>query len=144
MIALDTNILVRYIIDDDDAAQARAARALMDELTLDSPGFVCREVLVELVWVLDRAYGFSRDRIASVVEGLCLSAQLRVEALDDVIRAARDFGRGGAEFADRMIAAAARRAGATALYTFDRQAARLEDAVLAGEESPGPPGDADG
>ena len=140
MIALDTDILVRYLVDD-DAGQARAARALMDELTPDSPGFVCREVLVELVRVLDRAYGFSRDRIASVVEDLCLSAQLRIEAFDDVVRAARGYGRGGARFSDRMVAAAARRAGAGALYTFDRRAARLENAVLAGAQDPPPPGD---
>ena len=129
MIALDTHVLVRYLVDD-DPAQSGAARALIAELTLESPGFVCREVLVELVWVLERAYKFSRDRIASALESLIATPALRIEAGDDVVRAAYGYRRGGAEFADRMIAAAARRAGASALYTFDRQAARLENATL--------------
>jgi len=61
MIALDTNVLVRYLVRD-DAEQAEAARALLESLTTDRPGYVCREVAVELVWVLERAYGFSRKR----------------------------------------------------------------------------------
>lgn len=129
MIALDTNILVRYLVND-DAPQAETARALMAELTVDSPGFVCREVLVELVWVLNRAYGFSRDQIASVLVDLASSAGLRIETVDDVVRAANGYRRGDAGFSDQMIAAAARRAGAVALYTFDRQASRLENAIL--------------
>lgn len=142
MIALDTNLLVRYLLND-DAAQAGAARALMAELSLDAPGFVCREVLVELVWVLERAYGFSRDRIASVLEGLYTIPVLQIEAADDVVRAAYEYRRGGAEFADRMIAAAARRAGAATLYTFDRQAARLENATLLSAGGPVSAGDSD-
>ena len=131
MIALDTNVLVRYLVDD-DAGQARAARGLMAGLTPDRPGFVCREVVVELGWVLERAYGFSRDRIASVLDALAATAELRVEAVDDVLRAAAGSRQGDAGFSDRMIAAAARRAGADALYTFDRRAARLQNAILLG------------
>ncbi len=142
MIALDTNVLVRFLVDD-DAVQSRAARALIAELSPEAPGFVCREVLVELVWVLERAYGFSRDRIASVLEILFGTPALRIEVADDVIRAAFGYRRGGAEFADRMIAAAARRAGAAALYTFDRQAARLENATLLAADGPASTGGAD-
>ena len=65
MIALDTNVLVRYLVND-DAEQANAARVLLESLTAEEPGFVCREVMVELVWVLQRAYGFARGRIAMV------------------------------------------------------------------------------
>ena len=142
MIALDTNVLVRYLVDD-DATQSGAARALIADLSPEAPGFVCREVLVELVWVLERAYGFSRDGIASVLEILFGTPALRIEVADDVVRAVYGYRRGGAEFADRMIAAAARRAGASALYTFDRQAARLENATLLTAEGLGPAGGAD-
>ena len=68
VIALDTNVLVRYLVDD-DAKQAEAARALLDALTPARPGFVCREVMVELVWVLRRTYGHTPERIAAVLEG---------------------------------------------------------------------------
>ena len=129
MIALDTNVLVRYLVDD-DPRQAEASRALLAELTSKRPGFVCREVAVELAWVLDRAYGFSRDAIATVFEALVATEELHIEVAEDVVRAADGYRRGGADFSDRMIAAAARRSGADTLYTFDQRAARLRDAVL--------------
>ena len=64
MIALDTNVLVRYLVRD-ELRQAEAARGLLESLTSERPGYACREVVVELVWVLERAYGFPRDRIAT-------------------------------------------------------------------------------
>lgn len=129
MIALDTNVIVRYLVND-DAQQAQAARALLAGLTAESPGFICREVVAELSWVLDKAYGFSRDGIATVLEELVATAELHVEAAEDVIRAADGYRSGGAEFSDRMIAAAANRSGNGVLYTFDKQAAKLAGAIL--------------
>ena len=69
MIALDTNVLARYLVRD-NTEQAEAARSLLESLTADLPGYVCREVTVELAWVLKRAYGYSRDQIATVLEEL--------------------------------------------------------------------------
>ncbi len=135
MIALDTNVLIRYLVKD-DTQQAEAAWTLLAKFTPQRPGFVCREVAVELAWVLDRAYGFSRNHIATVLEELVASEELHFEAADDVIRAAYAYRNGGAGFSDQMISAAARRAGATVLYTFDRQAARIPGAVLLGKENP--------
>ena len=129
MIALDTNVLVRYLVAD-DARQATAARMLLEGLTTERPGFVCREVIVELVWVLRRAYGFSRDRIATVLENLVSTEGLEVEAADDVARAAVSYRRGGAGFADLMIVAAAQRVGADTLYTFDRKVTQVERVTL--------------
>lgn len=134
MIALDTNVLVRFLVND-EPRQSAAARALLAELTADRPGFVCREVAVELSWVLDRAYGFSRDRIARVLEELVGTEALQFEAADDVIRSAEGYRRGGAGFSDQMIVAAARRSGADALYTFDRQAAQLRGTALLPESN---------
>ena len=134
VIALDTNILVRYLVND-DVGQAEAAQALLEGLTTERPGFVCREVIVELVWVLQRAYGFSRDQIATVLEELAATEGLEVEVVDDVARAALRYRRGGAGFSDLMIVAAAERAGADTLYTFDRKAAQLEEVTLAEEQA---------
>ncbi len=129
MIALDTNVLVRFLLDD-EPRQARTARELLERLTGEQPGFVCREVIVELVWVLERTYGFSRQRIAGVLDALIATEELQIEASDDVARAALRYGRGGAGFSDLMIAAAAQRAGAQALYTFDQKAAQMPNATL--------------
>lgn len=129
MIAIDTNVLVRFLTQD-DPEQGAIARRFLAGLTVDHPGFVAREVLVELVWVLERAYGCSRAEIASALEGLLAAAELEVEASDDVgavLHVYRDQGFG---FADLMIAAAGRRVGAESLVTFDRKAARLPGVEL--------------
>ena len=129
MIALDTNVLVRYLVRD-DVQQAESARALLESLTAERPAYVCREVAVELVWVLERAYGFPRDRIATLLEELVATEDLVIEAAEDVARAAFDYRAARAGFSDRMILAAAERSGALPLYTFDQKAARLKGVSL--------------
>jgi predicted nucleic-acid-binding protein len=124
VIALDTNVLVRFLVQD-DTDQARIAGDIFDQLTDAEPGFVSREVLIELVWVLERAYGYGRAQIAGALDGLLSSTELRIEAGDDVGSALDLYRNDGFGFADLMIAAAARRAGAAELVTFDRKAARL-------------------
>ena len=92
MIAVDTNVLVRYLVRD-DREQAEAARALLQSVTAEKPAYACREVVVELVWVLERAYGYSRDRIATILEELVATEGLVVEAADDVARPRSATGR---------------------------------------------------
>ena len=129
MIALDTNVLIRYLVRD-DVEQAEAARSLLEALTVNRPGYICREVSVEIVWVLERAYGYSRDQIATILEELVATEELIIESADDVGRAASSYRAGDAGFSDLMILAAAERIGAHSLYTFDQKAARLEGATL--------------
>ena len=129
MIAVDTNVLVRYLLND-DTEQAEAARTLLEGLTREVPGFVCREVTVEFVWVLERAYRFPRAEIADVLVELVATECLVFEAGDDVMRAALRYRQGGPGFSDLMILAAADRAGAGSLYTFDKGLARVDGASL--------------
>lgn len=131
MIALDTNVLVRFLTQD-DAAQAALANETILSLTPDAPGFVCREVLVELVWVLERAYKYSKTDITAALEGLLSAAELEIEAGDDAGASLSAYCDGGFGFADLMIAAAARRASARTLVTFDRKAARLDGVTCLG------------
>ena len=131
MIAVDTNVLVRYLVRD-DRGQAEAARALLQSVSAEKPAYACREGVVELVWVLERAYGYSRDRIATILEELVATEGLVVENADDVAEAAFRYRSGGAGFSDLMVLAAAKRMGALPLYTFDRKAARLEAVELLG------------
>lgn len=80
--------------------------------------------------MLERAYGFSRDRIATTLEELVATESLVVEEADDVARAAFRYRTAGAGFSDLMVLAAAERSGAYPLVTFDRKAARLEGVSL--------------
>ena len=130
MIALDTNVLIRYLTRD-NPEQAEAARALLQGLTTDNgPGFICREVVIEVVWVLERSYRFTRERIANIVVELVATDTLVIEDDNDVAQAATAYRQGSADFSDLMILAAANRVGAQPLYTFDRRFARLDGTEL--------------
>lgn len=129
MIAVDTNVLVRYLVAD-HPAQARIARERLAELSTDRPGFICREVMIELVWVLRRAYGFSREQICREVEELLATEELEIEAAHDTARAIHRYRRGDADFADFMILGAAQRTGASTVWTFDRSMGRLDGVSL--------------
>lgn len=128
MIALDTNVLVRFLTGDDPVQQA-AASAFLDRLTPEEPGFIAREVAVELVWVLDRGYRLPRQRVAAILTELLETRGLLFENAADVAQAVAEYGRGGPEFADRMILAAAQRMQAVPLYTFDDGLSRIRDAA---------------
>lgn len=132
MIALDTNVLVRFLVQD-DPEQAELATRVIEQLTDDAQGFVSREVLIELVWVLERAYRLGRAEIAAALDGLLSATELNIEGSDEVAPALELYRNDGFGFADLMIAAAALRAGAAELVTFDRKAARLPGVRLLGD-----------
>lgn len=132
MIALDTNVLVRFLVQD-DPLQAQLATKVIDQLTDEAQGFVSREVLIELVWVLERAYRLGRAEIAAALDGLLSATELNIEGSDEVAPALELYRNDGFGFADLMIAAAALRAGAAELVTFDRKAARLPGVRLLGD-----------
>jgi predicted nucleic-acid-binding protein len=127
VIALDANVLIRLALED-DGAQAALARTLFSRLAPEAPGVVAREVLVELVWSLTRRLEVPRARVADLLDGLLAAPEIRVEAHDAAIRAARAY-REGADFGDAMILEAARARGAD-LWTFDRALAREPGARL--------------
>ena len=129
MIALDTNILARFVMGD-DPAQMKAAQQLIDQLSEDAPGFLGREVLIELVWLLGSVYRLPRKVIGDVIEGFLHASTLVVEADEDVVMALDLYRTSQADFADLMIRAAAARAGCRALYSFDRKLARLDGVTL--------------
>lgn len=123
MIGIDTNVVVRFLAQDDDV-QSPIATRFMSRLSRERPGFVSTVVLAEIAWVLSRAYRTSREDIAKAVEGLLRSAELVVENADAAYRALGVYRISrGVEFADALIAQTAALAGATESATLDRQAA---------------------
>lgn len=123
MIGIDTNVVIRFLVQDDEA-QARIATRLMSRLTRQNPGFVSSVVLAEVTWVLARAYKYSREHVASAVEGLLRSTELVIENADSAYRALAMYQTSASgEFADALIAQMAVAAGAIETVTFDRRAA---------------------
>jgi len=124
MAAADTNVLLRLLLDDDDA-QARAARAFQ---RTHAPLFVSHVVLAELAWVLVSAYGFSRDRLRAVVEMLVDTDGITLQEPNVVRAALAGFRSSLADFSDCLILAVAESAAAGPLATFDRKLGRLAGA----------------
>lgn len=123
MIGLDTNVIVRFLAQDDEVQSPLAAR-LFSRLSRDNPGFVSLVVLAEVSWVLARAYKSSRPEMSTAIEGLLRSAELRIENAEAAWRALGVYQASkSAEFADALIAEIAALEGATQTFTFDRDAA---------------------
>ena len=131
MAAVDTNVIIRYLVGD-DAEQAEAGRVLLESFSPEEPAFICREVMLEVAWVLERSYHFTRSQVAEALMDLTASDSLTVENSDDVAAAAHFYRQHGVGFSDLMVLSAAERAGATPLYTFDRRLARMEGVELVG------------
>ena len=125
MIGLDTNILVRYLAQDDPVQSAKASDILERRLTLRNPGYVSVIAMVETVWVLDRAYGLPAQEIAAAVERMLQVEVLVIENEQEVFRAMVALKQGHGSFADALIAGLGARVGCTRTLTFDRKATRL-------------------
>ncbi len=123
MIGLDTNVIVRFLAQDDEIQSSLATR-LFSRLSRDNPGFVSLVVLAEVSWVLGRAYRTSRAELSASIEGLLRSAEIRIENAEAAWRALGVYQASkSAEFADALIAEIAALEGVSQIMTFDRRAA---------------------
>lgn len=123
MIGLDTNVLVRYIAQDDPKQSLMATR-LVESLTVDSRGDVTIVSVVELAWVLTDCYALPKGELCGVLVTLLRSKEIVVAHADMVWKALRRFKEGKADFADCLIERLANDAGCDYTATFDRDAAR--------------------
>jgi predicted nucleic-acid-binding protein len=123
MVGLDTNVLVRYIMQD-DAKQSAKATQLIESLSSDKPGFVSTIALVELAWVLSGAYGLTRAQQTQAIETLLRSKEFVIDRADQVVRSLRVFGSSSADLADCLIERAGAGAGCDSTMTFDVGAAK--------------------
>ena len=129
MIGLDTNVLVRYIMQD-DPKQALKATKLVETLTATEPGFVTLVTMVELFWVLSSAFELSRGQIVAAFDGIIRAKQLVVEQRDQVVRALRAYGSSSADFADCLIERTATAAGCDKVMTLDVGASKQAGMTL--------------
>ncbi len=123
MIGLDTNVLVRYVAQDDSKQSPKASR-MIESLTAESPGYVCLVSVVELVRVLAGCYDLSKVEICEVLETLLRTKEIIVENAAIVWKAVRLFKAGKADFADCLTALSAKEARCVYTATFDRDAAK--------------------
>ncbi len=130
MIGLDTNILIRYLTQDDAIQSGQATEIMERRLTAKNPGFISIVAMVETVWVLDRGYGLTRREIAAAVERLLQVEVLTIENEQQVFTAMVALKQGRGSFADALITELSTHAGCTHTLTFDQKAARLAEFEL--------------
>ena len=130
MTGLDSNVLVRYLAQDDAEQSARAVRLIEKELSEREPGFISLVVLVESCWVLKRLYGATPKELRETVRDLLDVRQFSVERRLCVSNALARLGDGTGDLADAIIAELAFEAGCERIVTFDKTATKLGMVLL--------------
>jgi predicted nucleic-acid-binding protein len=127
MIGLDTNVLVRYVAQDDAKQAALATRLIERQLSATKPGFISAVVLAELCWVLTRLYGATHAELRAMVEDLLNSQQFHMEhreAVQGALAHLQTTQGKRAGFVDALVAALAEAQGCERTFTFDKGAAK--------------------
>jgi predicted nucleic-acid-binding protein len=124
MIGLDTNVLLRYLVQDDPGQSARATEIIERRLTEQNPGFVSLVSILEIVSVLGSLYRRARSEIAQHIEMILAADTLEVQNEQEVYEALVAFRNGAGTFEDALIGSIGIWRGCSATLTFDQNAAK--------------------
>lgn len=125
MLGIDTNVLVRFLLRDDEAQFQKANKLIQREVTAGRGVLVSQLVLLETEWVLRSRYGFSKIQLLEVIASLLDTRDIQLEDEQSVEEAIYQWKEANADFADCLIAARHRRLGCSATATFDARAGKL-------------------
>ncbi|MEJ2544225.1 MAG: type II toxin-antitoxin system VapC family toxin [Calditrichaceae bacterium] len=122
MIGIDTNILIRYITQDDEIQSELATKFIEKNCTVTKPGYVNQIVICEIIWILRRAYVYDKKLVIQVVEKLLRSSEIVVENSPNIWKALNEYENGNADFSDYLIALSNNNSGCDFTITFDKKA----------------------
>jgi predicted nucleic-acid-binding protein len=125
LIGLDTNVVIRYLVQDDAKQSARATLLIERELSQENPGLLTHIVLCELVWVLEDSYNLARVQVADILDRLFSAKQIVLEDARLAWQALRLCKHEVADFSDALIGLIAETLGCSRTVTFDKGAAKL-------------------
>jgi len=125
MRALDTNVLIRYLVQDDPTQSRKAAGFIEGTASAGEQIMLSNIVLYETVWVLESAYGYPKNEIERVIENLLQTSTLQFESKDIVAAAFEDYCRGKIDFADCLIGRVHSLLGCEPTVTFDTALRKL-------------------
>lgn len=134
MIGLDTNVVVRYLAQDDPVQSRSATRFIEENLSPATPGFVSAIVMAEIAWVLGEAYEYDRAVIVDVLGRLLATRALVIEHPTAVQKALADCRSSNLDFADALIGRLGQQVGCEFTLTFDRKASKAETFRLLGAQ----------
>ncbi len=124
MIGLDTNVIIRYMTQDDPTQAKTASEFIEKNCSEESPGYICHIVLCEISWVLESNYGLDKESIIQVIEELLQINQITIPQPETVWRALNDFKNSNADFSDHLIAGTNFTNGCQQTVTFDKKAGK--------------------
>jgi predicted nucleic-acid-binding protein len=120
MKGIDTNVLVRYFVRDDQKQAEKASSYIQKTIAIGESFFINHIVLCELAWVLESAYGYKKKEIADVLEKILITKQFEIEFKDIVHQAIHEYTHGSADLADYLIGRVNHANGCEITVTFDR------------------------
>jgi predicted nucleic-acid-binding protein len=119
MRGLDTNVVVRYLTQDDPAQAQKVTQVIEEGVVQGEVFYLTSIVLCELVWVLEDAYGYRRGDLQMVLDRILRTAQFRFDHKDQLWLALHDYRAGPADFSDYLIGRLGTQTGCTETLTFD-------------------------
>jgi predicted nucleic-acid-binding protein len=130
MRALDTNVLLRYLLKDDVAQAESARRFIHQHCGVKNPAFVNRIVICELVWVLESVYNFNKSMVVDILGRILRTDQLNVEDSEETLLALELYQKHTVDFTDILMGVVNRHKGYSSTATFDKKAAKLAEFEL--------------
>ena len=129
MIGLDTNLIVRYIAQDDVVQSAKATQ-LIESLSIENQGFITLVAIVELVWVIQGCYKATKQECVAILQTLLHTREILLENAEVIVMAIQRYAASNADFADCLIERSANYAKCTCTMTFDSNAAKTAGMLL--------------
>lgn len=129
LVGIDTNVLARYILQDDEK-QAKTASDFLESLHPGYQGYITKTVLVELVWLFAQGYKLPRNTIANVITEILTTNTLQIESANQVSQALAQYQQTTADFSDLLIATTAKNKGCEQTVIFDKKASKHANMTL--------------
>lgn len=122
MIGLDTNVVIRYLTQDDPKQSAIANHIIEQELSEKNQGYITLISLIEITWVLESCYEQTKEDLINMLDLLLTIKQISIEKTDLVYLALKRFRTGTADFSDALITLVCEDAGCKRVVSFDKKA----------------------
>lgn len=130
MKGLDTNILLRYLVQDDPVQGEKATQFIEKAVAEGETFFINNIVLCEIVWVLKSAYGYSKEEIADLLEKLLKTSVFNFESKDAAWWSLREYKKSKADFSDCLISRQNKNQGCDETVSFDKGVKGIDGFVV--------------
>jgi len=129
MIGLDTNIVIRYLTQDDEI-QSKIVKNFIETELSEQQGFITTVSLIEMVWILESCYKQPKSAIVRILESLLATTQFAIESSEIIHVAVKRFSKGNADFNDAVMAVTAEKVGCTKVVSFDKKSHSVGMTIL--------------